>query len=158
MTIENISEGLESHQISKRYLDTKRKIESQKEDDTTSSAPRSDKVEISEDARRLMKQDSLVRSLEEDLKNVPESEVRQEKIERAEAREQLGHYERKEVLEKVVEAVLKEVGGMGNSESPAIEDTEVHWDKIKEVEKRVEERFYESREVLNTIIDILLRS
>ena len=167
MSIENISEGLGSHQILKGYLNAKGKIKTpQEEENKSSNASQSaDRVEISENAKKLADKVSLVERLREELKDIPKSEVRREKIEQALSRIHTGHYGDKEVLDEVIDVLLKESEGtesfgvIANSEAfESDSGTEIRWDKIQEVGKKIEELFYERREVLDTIVDRLLGS
>lgn len=165
MSIENISEGLGSHQILKGYLNAKGKTKTPQEEKNKSSdiSQSADRVEISENAKKLADRISLVERLREELKEVPRSEIRREKIEQALSRIHAGYYGDKKVLDEVIDILLKESEGMESfgiaGESKVSDsDPEISWDKIQEVGQKIEELFYERREVLETIVDRLLGS
>ena len=166
MSVENISAGLGPYQILKGYLNAKGKVRLPKEEDKSSNITSSaDRVEISEDAKKLAETVSLVERLRVELKGIPEPEVRREKIEQALARIHTGHYGDKKVLDEIIDVLLQEseetesFDALVNEKDMASSvDAEVRWDKIQEVGKKIEELFYERREVLDTIIDRLLGS
>lgn len=166
MSIENISEGMGPYQILKGYLNAKGKTKSSKEEDTSSNMTSSaDRVEISEDAKKLAERISLVERLKEEMKSIPEPEIRREKIGQALARMHSGYYGDKEVLDELIDALLKEgeetksPDALGNVKVlSAGSDAEIRWDKIQEVGEKIEKLFYDRREVIDTIIDRLLGS
>lgn len=167
MSIENISEGLGSHHILKGYLNAKGKTKTPKEEENKSPniSQSADRVEISENAKKLADRVSLVERLREELKGIPKSEIRREKIEQAMNRIHAGYYGDKEVLDEVIDVLLKESEGIesfGSTVDSEVtvsdSDPEISWDKIQEVGQKIEELFYERREVLETIVDRLLGS
>ena len=167
VSVEHISEGLGSHQVQKGYLDAKRKTESDKnEESKRSTASDSDRVEISEKAKRLAEKNAQAQQLRDDLNKLPESELRQDKIRQATVREQTGHYERKDIQEKIVKSVLDKLGSMeameqsdpNETDASQQSDVELRWDKIQEVARRIEELYYERKEIMESIIDRLLGS
>jgi len=165
VSVEHISEGLGSHQVQKGYLDAKRKTESDKNEESKRSiASDSDRVEISEKAKKLAEKNIQAQQLKDDLNKMPEPELRQDKIRQAEVREHTGHYEQQDVQEKIVKSVLDKLGSMkgfeqsGGTETDATQqpDVELRWDKIREVSQRIEELYYERQEIMESIIDRLL--
>ena len=165
MTVEHISEGFGAHQIHKGYFDAKRKTESAKEGENHSSTSASDRVEISNDARRLMERDSLVGRVRNVLGDAPE--VRQEKVRQAVERLVMGLYEQREVLERIAESLLgggREIrlssdGKEGSQEVLSTEDVDdgIRWDKIREVEERMNQGFYDQVDVLESIVARLIQ-
>ena len=163
MSVEHISEGLGSHQIQKAYLDAKQKAESTKKESQDSAATQSDRVEISEDAKRLAEKNALAQRAKESVESLPEPELRHAKIHQTMARKQTGYYERKEVLDKTASEILNKEshiespGTAENERNESIsEDAELRLEKIREVEKRIQESYYERKEVVESIIDRLL--
>lgn len=153
MSIENISEGLGSHQIQKGDLNSKQKTRS-KEKEETSSKIRQDRVEISEDAQRLMRQSSADRQLQKVEEESAESKHRED-TNNLLPRIQTDSSERQETIKKIMESFTKENGEF-LSLGPIKVDAEVRWTKIQEVGRRIEAHFYQRKDVVNAIIDKLL--
>jgi hypothetical protein len=165
VSVEHISEGLGSHHVQKGYLDAKRKTESDKNEEPRQSTDSdSDRVEISENAKRLAEKNTQAQQLKDDLNKLSEPELRQDKIRQAEIREWTGHYERQDVQEKIVKSVLDQLGSMKALEQSVLNETDVsqqpdielRWDKIQEVSKRIEALYYERKEIMDSVIDRLL--
>ncbi len=159
MTVEHISEGMGAHQVQKGYLNAKKKVESPQKE-TKASAKASDRVDISSDAKKLMEQDSLVRKMQGGMDKTAEPPIRSDKVQLAEIRTRTGHYNKKEVLDKIASALLREGGGaesLGSTQDLGkLSEPEVRLEKIQEVEKRIQHQYYERQEVYKTVIDRLL--
>lgn len=159
MTVEHISEGMGAHQVQKGYLDAKKKTESPQKE-TKAPTKASDRVEISKDAKKLMEQDTLVRKMQGGMDKVQGPPIRYDKIQLAETRARTGHYQQKDVLDKIASAILREGGGAESLDSTQklgqISEPEVRMDKIQEVNERIQHQYYERQEVYETVIDRLL--
>jgi len=153
MSIENISEVLGSHQIPKGDLNSKQKTRS-KEKEETSSKIRQDRVEISEDAQKLMRQSASDRQLQKVEEESAESKLR-ENTDNPLPRIQTDSGERQETIKKIMESFTKENGDL-TSPGPIEVDAEVRLTKIQEVGRRIEAHFYQKKDVVNAIIDKLL--
>lgn len=153
MSIENISEGLGSHQIQKGYLNSRQKSRSEEKEETSSKIHQ-DRVEISEDAQRLMRQSSSDQQSREVERESAESKLR-ENTGKSLSRIQRDSSEWQETIKKIQEKFTKENGGL-TSPGPTEVNAEVRWTKIQEVGRRIEAHFYQRKEVVNAIIDKLL--
>ena len=153
MSIENISEGLGSHRIQKGDPNSKQKTRSEEKEETSSKI-RQDRVEISEDAQKLMRQSASDRQLKKVEEESAESKHR-ENTDNPLPRIQTDSSERQETIKKIMESFTKENGGL-TSLGPIEVDAEMRWTKIQEVGRRIEANFYHRKDVVNAIIDKLL--
>ena len=158
MTIEHVSEGRGAHSIQKGYLDSKRKLDSAKSEGQEKSSPGADQVEISKDAKRLSQRDSLIQELRTSLESMPE--VREERVRAVEERVTADHYERREVLERLADALLEgsedleSPGAKASDESP--DNTDVRLEKIEQVQTRIAQGYYDREDIIETLVQILL--
>ena len=158
MTIEHVSEGRGAHSIQKGYLDTKRKLDSAKSEGKEKTSSGADQVEISKDAQRLRQRDSLIQELRASLEKIPE--VREEKVRAVEERVTADHYEKREVLERLAEALLEGSGDFETShaqDSGASQDkSDIRFDLIEQAQDRIAQGYYDREDILETLVQILM--
>ena len=156
MTVEHVSEGRGAHSIQKGLLDAKKKLDSAKHEGVDRSV--SDQVEISRDAQRLKQRDALIEELRTSLERMPEA--REEKVREAASRIRSEHYEKREVLEHLADALLEEPGGSGISEASVSATSGNHPDvrpeKIEQAQERIEQGYYDRDDVIETLVQMLL--
>jgi len=153
MSVENISEGLGSHQIQKGLLNSKQKTRSKDKEETSSPSP-VDRVEISEDAKKLAKEGPFVRQLGQTDKDIQYSKLYGQG-DNPLTKITWDSSEQKETIKKIIETFMKENGGLSSLESGDV-DSEVRWTKIQEVGRRIEAQYYKSRDVVSAIVDKLM--
>lgn len=157
MIVDNITQGAGAHPLHRSYLDSKKKIESEhKTTGPANSMVSSDKIEISEDAKLLMQQNSIVQTAKEALNALPD--VRSDKVEQSEERLQSGFYEKPEVYSRVADTLVANPNEEPVAETLNVsgEKLEVRLEKIQQAQQKIEDGFYERQEILENIISRLL--
>ena len=153
MSVENISEGLGSHQVQKGFLNSKQKTRSKDKEEASSPSP-VDRVEISEDAKRLAKEGPLVQQSGQTDKDIQYSKLQGQGYDPL-TKITWDSSEQKETVKKIIETYMKENGSLSSLESGEV-DSEVRLSKIQEVGRRIEAQYYKSRDVVSAIVDKLL--
>jgi len=163
MSIENISDHIGAHPTRKGYLDSKQKVDTKGKEKKSDGVDSSDRVEISETGKRLAEQDSSIQKVERDSSQLLGNEIRPDKIRQAKIRSRTGHYNKKVVLEKIVDYLLK--AGVAPADSSSADDISntapndhinIRWEKIEEVELKISKGVYDQRDILESIVRKLL--
>jgi hypothetical protein len=165
MGLEHISEGYGSSQINRSYLEAKQKLDSKNKDvrDAKPSSS-SDHVEISEDAKRLSEKDETVQRTKDALGQLPDNAgTRYDKVREAMVQILTGYYEQRDVIAKVVDALLEtspnavlsgETGTTGPGSTGQVDPAQVI--RLAEVEKKIAEGYYERPDVIEAVATRLL--
>lgn len=162
MSIDQITQSSGAYQVQKGYLDAKRKAAPQKEE-ATKAAPRADKVEISEDAKKMINADQLIQEGVDAVQKLPDEEVRQDMVRKSEYRVATGHYDRQDVLEKIVDFLIQQDNAieklpyeMKAESLPPDVVGENQINRLELIHQRIADNFYDQAEVLGTIADKML--
>ncbi len=157
MIVDNITQGAGAHPLHRGYLDSKKKIESEHKAGQPNNKVTSDKIEISEDAKLLMQQNSIVQTAQKALSALPD--VRSEKVQHSTERLQAGFYEKPAVYLKVADSLTADPAEAALNEARDVTDEllEVRLEKIQEVQKKLQENFYERQEIFEEVVSKLLQ-
>ena len=162
MSIDQISQSSGAYQVQKNYMDSKRKAAPNK-DESGKVASKADKVEISEDAKKMIHSDNLIQNSVDAVMDLPEEDVREDVVRQSEMRIVTGHYDRKDVLEKIVEFLIERDETLENQPYPqtiesltAAKSEDIHINNLELIQKRIAEDFYDQIDVLDNIASKLL--
>lgn len=159
MIVDNITQGAGAHSLHRSYLDSKKKVESEHKASQGSNQVSSDKIEISEDAKLLMQQTSILKAASEALNSLPD--VRADKVQQSTDRLQEGYYEDPQVYSKVADSLIggpnEEDNAIAEAQKVTGEELEVRLEKIQEAQQKIEEGFYERQEIVENIVSRLLQ-
>jgi hypothetical protein len=163
MSIDQISQSSGAYQVQKNYLDAKRKAAAPSKEETPKISPKADKVEISEDAKKMITSDNLIQEGLDAVKNLPEEPIREDRVRQSEVRIVTGHYDRKDVLEKIVDFLIERDDALENESFPLTMETltenqasDIRYDRLELIQQRITDNFYDQIEVLDNIAGKLL--